>query len=48
MIAPVVVGVDFADGKPGFAILNAQADVAAGMLVRGEELQDHSCALARD
>lgn len=44
----VVVGVDFEDAKPGFIILNAQADPAAGMLVKGEELQDHSCALARD
>jgi len=44
----VVVGVDFADAKPGFVILNAQADAAAGMLIKGEELQDHSCALARD
>jgi CDP-diacylglycerol pyrophosphatase len=44
----VVVGADFADAKPGFIILNAQADIAAGMLVKGEELQDHSCALAHD
>jgi CDP-diacylglycerol pyrophosphatase len=41
----VVVGVDFEDGKPGFVILDAQSDVASG-LVKGEELQDHSCALA--
>ena len=44
----VVVGADFADARPGFIILNAQADLAAGMLIKGEELQDHSCSLARD
>jgi CDP-diacylglycerol pyrophosphatase len=44
----VVVGADFADDKPGFVVLNAQADPAAGILIKGEELQDHSCALGRD
>ncbi len=44
----VVVGADFADAKPGFVILDAQSDAAAGAPIRGEELQDHSCALARD
>jgi CDP-diacylglycerol pyrophosphatase len=44
----VVVGTDFADDKPGFVILNAQADPGAGILIKGEELQDHSCAIARD
>jgi CDP-diacylglycerol pyrophosphatase len=44
----VVVGADFADDKPGFVILNAQADPGAGLLIKGEELQDHSCAVAPD
>jgi CDP-diacylglycerol pyrophosphatase len=44
----VVVGADFADASPGFVVLNATSNFAAGLPVRGEELQDHSCALARD
>jgi CDP-diacylglycerol pyrophosphatase len=43
----VVVGGEFGDAGPGFVILNASSD-AAGAPVRGEELQDHSCALARE
>jgi CDP-diacylglycerol pyrophosphatase len=43
----VVVGADFANAGPGFVILNASSD-AAGAPVRGEELQDHACALARE
>jgi CDP-diacylglycerol pyrophosphatase len=43
----VVVGADFGDAGPGFVILNASSD-AAGTPIRGEELQDHACALARD
>ncbi len=43
-----VVGAQFADGKPGFVVLNARVDVGAGAFIRGEELQDHSCAVARD
>jgi CDP-diacylglycerol pyrophosphatase len=43
-----VVGAQFGDEKPGFVILNARADVGAGAFIKGEELQDHSCAVARD
>jgi CDP-diacylglycerol pyrophosphatase len=43
----VVVGAIFADGKPGFAIFATTADPATGNRANGEELQDHSCALAR-
>jgi CDP-diacylglycerol pyrophosphatase len=43
-----VVGAQFADGKPGFVVLNARVDVGAGAFIRGEELQDHSCAVAQD
>jgi CDP-diacylglycerol pyrophosphatase len=43
-----VVGAQFADGKPGFVILNAQVDLGAGVIIKGEELQDHSCAIARE
>jgi CDP-diacylglycerol pyrophosphatase len=40
----VVIGETFADGAPGFVILNDQ--VSAHDSAGGEELQDHSCALA--
>ena len=43
----VVVGADFGDAGPGFVILNASSN-SAGVPIRGEELQDHSCALARE
>ena len=43
-----VVGAQFAEGKPGFVVLNARADVGTGAFIRGEELQDHSCAAARE
>ena len=42
----VVVGATFA-GKPGFVILSDTADLATGDRGGGEDLQDHSCALAR-
>jgi len=42
----VVVGATFAGGKPGFVILDTAADPATGNPGSGEELQDHSCALA--
>ncbi len=42
----VVIGATFADGSPGFVLLNRRADPAMGDLASGEELQDHSCALA--
>lgn len=44
----VVVGADFGDAGPGFVILNATSDISAGPPIRGEELQDHSCALAHE
>lgn len=43
-----VVGAQFADGKTGFIMLNAQVDVGARAFIKGEELQDHSCAAARE
>jgi CDP-diacylglycerol pyrophosphatase len=44
----VVVGADFGDAGPGFVILNATSNIAAGLGIKGTELQDHSCALARE
>ncbi|HVH80484.1 MAG TPA: CDP-diacylglycerol diphosphatase [Stellaceae bacterium] len=41
-----VVGTSF-DGKPGFVVLAGHADAATGNPGSSEELQDHSCALAR-
>jgi len=43
----VVIGENFPGGKPGFVILAGEADPANGDHGSGEELQDHSCALAR-
>ena len=43
----VVAGATLPDGKPGFVILADHADLAAGDRGSGEELQDHSCALAK-
>jgi CDP-diacylglycerol pyrophosphatase len=42
----VVVGETFADGTRGFVILDNHADLAAGDRASGEDLQDHSCAIA--
>ncbi len=42
----VVVGAVFADGRPGFVLLNDEASLTRRDR-GGEELQDHSCALAR-
>lgn len=44
----VVVGAQFANAKPGFVILDAQADSGRGELTKGEALLDHSCAVAHD
>ncbi|MEO8715102.1 MAG: CDP-diacylglycerol diphosphatase [Acetobacteraceae bacterium] len=41
----VVVG-DFFNGEPGFVLLAGRASVAAGDSGSGEDLQDHTCALA--
>jgi CDP-diacylglycerol pyrophosphatase len=43
----VVVGEKFAHRRNGFLILAGRADSAAGGGASGEELQDHSCAVAR-
>jgi CDP-diacylglycerol pyrophosphatase len=43
----VVVGATLPGGTPGFVLLDSEANVAAGDYGSGEELQDHSCALAR-
>jgi CDP-diacylglycerol pyrophosphatase len=42
----VVVGESFADGTTGFVLLDDHADLAAGDQASGEQLQDHSCAVA--
>ncbi len=44
----VVVGATFANGDPGFYLLETRADSATGNRGSGEELQDHSCAVARE
>jgi CDP-diacylglycerol pyrophosphatase len=44
----VVVGATFPDRVPGFVILDDRADLAAGNDASGEELQDHTCAVAKD
>lgn len=43
----VVVGAVFPDGRPGFVILDGRADPAAANEGSGEELQDHTCAIAK-
>jgi CDP-diacylglycerol pyrophosphatase len=42
----VVTGAIFANGQPGFIILDGHADPATGDRASGEELQDHRCAVA--
>ena len=44
----VVVGAEFADGRPGFIILTDRINPAMGDKAAGEELQDHTCALAQN
>ncbi|MDR3538351.1 MAG: CDP-diacylglycerol diphosphatase [Acetobacteraceae bacterium] len=43
----VVVGATFPGNVLGFVLLDDHADLAAGDHASGEELQDHSCALAK-
>jgi CDP-diacylglycerol pyrophosphatase len=43
----VVIGATLPGGAPGFVLLAGEADLAAGNRGSGEELQDHSCALAK-
>ena len=42
----VLVGETFPDGTTGFVLLDDHADLATGDRASGEELQDHSCAIA--
>jgi len=42
----VVVGMTFPDSSPGFVLLTDRVNLLAGNLAAGEELQDHSCAVA--
>jgi CDP-diacylglycerol pyrophosphatase len=42
----VVLGATLPDGKPGFVILTDRTNAATGDRASGEELQDHSCAIA--
>jgi CDP-diacylglycerol pyrophosphatase len=42
----VVVGATFPDHTSGFVLLDDHADPAAGNRGSGEELQDHTCAIA--
>jgi CDP-diacylglycerol pyrophosphatase len=43
----IVAGTFLASGKPGFIILSDAANPATGDRGAGEDLQDHSCALAK-
>jgi CDP-diacylglycerol pyrophosphatase len=43
----VVIGAALSDSAPGFVLLADTADLATGDRASGEELQDHSCALAK-
>ncbi|NII10275.1 CDP-diacylglycerol diphosphatase [Oleiagrimonas sp. C23AA] len=42
----VVVGTTFADGRPGFIVLDGPADLATGQRGSGEALLDHRCRIA--
>jgi CDP-diacylglycerol pyrophosphatase len=42
----VIVGAEFAGGRPGFIILTDRTNLATGDRASGEELQDHGCTLA--
>jgi len=44
----VVLGENFAGHRTGFVILTGHADLASGDPASGEELQDHSCAIAKE
>jgi CDP-diacylglycerol pyrophosphatase len=43
----VVVGADFPGGRRGFLLLDSRLNLATGNHAGGEEVQDHTCALAR-
>ena len=42
----VLIGQTFADGTSGFVLLADHADLLAGDFASGEQLQDHTCAIA--
>jgi CDP-diacylglycerol pyrophosphatase len=42
----VVIGARFRDGRDGFVLLDDHLDLAAGDFASGEQVQDHSCAIA--
>jgi CDP-diacylglycerol pyrophosphatase len=42
----VIAGAMFDGDRPGFVLLDGQLDVLALNFASGEELQDHTCALA--
>ena len=42
----VVIGATFPGGGDGFVLLDDRADLAAGDRASGEQLQDHTCAIA--
>jgi CDP-diacylglycerol pyrophosphatase len=42
----VLVGETFADGSNGFVLLDDKANLAAGDHASGEQLEDHTCAIA--
>jgi CDP-diacylglycerol pyrophosphatase len=44
----VLVGETFPDGRAGFVLLDDHANLAALDRASGEQLQDHSCAVARN
>jgi len=44
----VVVGTTFEGPALGFLVLVGIADLAKGDRAHGEDLQDHSCAIAKD
>ncbi|HWG06308.1 MAG TPA: CDP-diacylglycerol diphosphatase, partial [Beijerinckiaceae bacterium] len=43
----VVIGATYGDGSPGFYLLSDQTDPTTGDRASGEQLLDHSCALAK-
>jgi CDP-diacylglycerol pyrophosphatase len=42
----VLIGASYQDGTEGFVLLDDHIDLVAGDTASGEELQDHSCAIA--
>lgn len=44
----VVVGATFPGGAPGFVLLDDRANLLTGDRASGEQLQDHTCAIAQE